>query len=172
MLVLFNASGHVSELEEIRCPNRAKFASVVFNDSGTEGSPVKQAFAFAGWLRGLVVKPVCVGSAAPAWAVINQSVEDRTRSKTIKRGLRCLHLLREEQSVPAKTLDLGFEVNLLEDKFKGKDTGIMIGGIKAASYDAEKDALVWQWKVFKESVLGLEKEEFEKKWEEIKPAEA
>ena len=166
-LALFNATGHACELEEIRCPTRAKFASLVFKEGGTEGTSAKQAFAFTGWLRSLAVKPVCVGSGAPAWAVITQSVEDRTRSKTIKRGLRCLHLLREELNVPAKILDLGYEVSLLEGKFKGRDTGILVGGLKAASYDAVTDTLSWEWKVLKESVLGLEKDKLEKKWKEV-----
>ena len=129
ILALFNATGHICELDEIRCPNRAKFASVVFKEGSSEGTAAKQAFGFTGWMRSLAVaaKPVCTGSGTPVWSAINQSIEDRTKSRTIKRGLRCLHLLREELSVPAKVFDLGCEVNLLEGarswSFRGRSQG-------------------------------------------------
>ena len=42
-----------------------------------------------------------------------------------------------------------------------------MGGVRAATYDEAADCLVWDYKVLKESVLAVEKEELKKKLEEL-----
>ena len=167
-IIAYNLSGHTSVLAEVRCPARAKFASVTFAESSADGTAVAQAWKFTGWMRSLstAAKPQCTGGAG-AWSVINQSVDDRRRSKCIKRGLRALHLLREDAGVAAVVTELGVEVPYVEGRFKGQRPGVFLGGKRVADYDETKDLLQWNYKELKESSLAIEEAALESKMSEM-----
>ena len=167
-LIAYNLSGHTSVLAEVRCPSRAKLASVTFAESAADGTAVKQAWNFTGWMRGLPTasKPSCTGGAA-AWSVINQSADDRLKSRCIKRGLRALHLLREEAGVAATVTELGVEVPLVEGRFKGKEPGVFLGGKRVAHHDEVKDSLEWNFRELKDSSLGVNQLDLEAKMGEM-----
>ena len=157
IIATYNLSGHVGVMAELKCPARAKFASFSFLENPSDGSAVKQAWGFTAWMRQLAkdAKPQCTGGSG-SWSVINQSLDDRLKSRAIKKGFRALHLFREEAGVAAVVLDLGAEVPYVEGRFKGVRPGCFLGGIRVADYDDSQDCLQWNYTALLASTLAIE----------------
>ena len=100
---------------------------------------------------------------------MNSSQSDRLKSKTIKKGLRVLHVLREGKGLSNKTVEMGFEVNLIEGRFKGKTPGVFLGGVTVAAYLSSEDKLEWTYEALAESVLRIDKATLDAKISELRP---
>ena len=134
--------------EQVRCNGqRGKILQAKLTGDNSRTS-LQKGYDFTAWLRMRNPKMLATGfrgESSDMWAVMNQPVEARNVSRTINRAVHCLHKLRELAGVPEKVQEQGFDLKLIEGRYRGKVIGAQISGVFVAIVNAQTLAIVWDY---------------------------
>eukprot|EP00933_Yihiella_yeosuensis_P064582 TRINITY_DN68015_c0_g1_i1.p1 TRINITY_DN68015_c0_g1~~TRINITY_DN68015_c0_g1_i1.p1 ORF type:complete len:183 (+),score=44.93 TRINITY_DN68015_c0_g1_i1:685-1233(+) len=151
------AAPEISEMWTPQQQNRHHLLMLRFQPD-VEHDAVKLMWRAKLWYRDFQDKPKATGSDKLIWVVPNQPTAKRNMSSAVSKGLRLLHVIRENRAVPANFEQHGFQSKTIAGGYvKGE---VMFMGKTVGTYSETSSAVDWDYVALRNSELKVSEEEF------------